>query len=195
VEDGRAIGVSTSHGEYRAPWIVNAAGAWSDVIGRMAGAVRIGLTPMRRTIVTFATPAGLEARAWPLVADLSHSLYFSPESSGLLASPMDEDPMEPCDAKPDDIVVATTMERLRHVAPILVPKSLKKKWAGLRTFAPDQAMVVGEDPLVKGFFWLAGQGGAGIETSPAVGRMAAELITNGTTERMDARVLDPRRFV
>ena len=164
-------------------------------MGKLAKASPIGLTPFRRTIITFAAPLDLEVRDWPLTADLTNQLYFAPESTGLLASPMDEEAMEPCDAKPDDLVVAMTIDRMERLTPRLVPKSLRNKWAGLRTFAPDQVFVVGEDPVVKGFFWLAGQGGAGIETSPAVGRIAAELIIDGHTDLVDAQTLSPKRFM
>jgi len=102
--------------------------------------------------------------------------------------------MPPCDVRPDELGVALTMERLKELTPRLVPRAIVQKWAGLRTFAPDQVMVVGEDPDVKGFFWLAGQGGAGIETSPAVGRIASDLIADGRTDLVDARVYSPARF-
>ena len=108
---------------------------------------------------------------------------------------MDEEPMAPCDARPDDLVVAQTIERVKKLTPMLAPKSIKRKWAGLRTFAPDQAMVIGEDPIVNGFFWLSGQGGAGIETSPAVGQIACDLIMDGRTDLMDIRPMSPERFV
>ncbi|MGD9032294.1 MAG: FAD-binding oxidoreductase, partial [Desulfobacteraceae bacterium] len=176
VRRGRCEGVITSAGAYRAAWVIDAAGAWAGKIRAWAGPSPVQLTPYRRTIITFAAPKGLEVKTWPLAADLSHELYFSPESGGLLASPMDEEPMEPCDARPDDLVVAETIERLKRLTPRLVPKSIIRKWAGLRTFAPDQAMVIGEDPALKGFFWLSGQGGAGIETSAAVGQIASDLI-------------------
>jgi D-arginine dehydrogenase len=195
VQGGRCLGVATSAGEFEARWVVNAAGAWAGGIGRLAGAVPIALTPHRRTIITFAAPDDLDVRGWPLVGDESHGLYFAPESGGLLASPMDEEPMEPCDARPDDLVVAQVIERLAQLAPRLVPKTLRRKWAGLRTFAPDRILVVGEDPLVRGFFWLAGQGGCGIETSPAVGQIAADLLLDGRAERYDAASLSPGRFV
>jgi D-arginine dehydrogenase len=107
---------------------------------------------------------------------------------------MDEDPMEPCDARPDETRIAEAVERLGQLAPRLVPKALRRSWAGLRTFAPDRVLVVGEDPMVKGFFWLAGQGGCGIETSPAVGQIAADLLLDGRTERYDAALLSPARF-
>jgi D-arginine dehydrogenase len=107
---------------------------------------------------------------------------------------MDEDPVAPCDVHPEELVIAQTMDRLETLAPSLVPRSLRKTRAGLRTFAPDQSYVIGEGPLVKGFFWLAGQGGSGIETSPAVGRVAAELLTNRHTDLIDAKAVSPVRF-
>lgn len=194
VERGRCRGVRTNAGKFRGDWVINAAGAWTGKIGKMAGAAPIELTPHRRTIISFDVPDGIDTNGWPLCANYSHPLYFSPESGGIYASPMDEDPVEPCDAKPDELVIAKTIDRMETLVPRLVPKTLKRKWAGLRTFAPDQSFVVGEDPLVKGFFWLAGQGGAGIETSPAVGRIAAELIVDGTTDLIDPVMLSPERF-
>jgi D-arginine dehydrogenase len=194
VEGGRCTGVQTPSGAYRSPWVVNAAGAWAGKIGDMVGPSPIQVTPHRRTIVTFKAPEGLAVQQWPLVADLSHHLYFSPESAGLMASPMDQDPMPPCDVRPDELGVALAVERLGQLVPSLVPRSIVHKWAGLRTFALDQIMVIGEDPNVKGFFWLAGQGGAGIETSPAVGRIAADLIADGRTDLVDATIYSPNRF-
>ncbi len=194
VEGGRCVGVKTGCGEYRSRWVINAAGAWAGKIRDLMGPSPVQMTPHRRTIVTFKAPDGLDVRQWPLVADLSHDLYFSPESAGLMASPMDQEPMPPCDVRPDELGVARTMEKLKMLTPRLVPGTILQKWAGLRTFAPDQAMVVGQDPDVKGFFWLAGQGGAGIETSPAVGRIAADLIAEERTGLVDARVYSPARF-
>lgn len=194
VQNGRAQAVVTDAGELAARWVVNAAGAWAASIGTLAAAAPISLVPHRRTIVTFAAPDDLEVSGWPLISNESHKLYFGPESGGVLASPMDEDPMSAHDAQPDEIRVAETIERLAQVAPRLVPKSLRRTWAGLRTFAPDRVLVVGEDPRVRGFFWLAGQGGCGIETSPAVGAIAADLLCNGRTERFDAARLSPARF-
>lgn len=194
VSKGRCCGVVTNAGEFKARWVINSAGAWSGKMGRLANATPIELTPFRRTIITFVAPLGLDVRNWPLTVDLTNQFYFAPESAGLLASPMDEDAMKPCDARPDDLVVAMTIDRMERLTPRLVPKSLLNKWAGLRTFAPDQVFVVGEDPVVKGFFWLSGQGGAGIETSPAVGRIAAELIIDGHTDLMDVQILTPKRF-
>jgi D-arginine dehydrogenase len=194
VEGGRCVGVVTRSGVYRSRWVVNAAGAWAGKIRDLIGPSPVQMTPHRRTIVAFRAPEDFSIGQWPLVADLSHDLYFSPESGGLMASPMDQDPMPPCDVRPDELGIALTMARLGELAPRLVPRSIANKWAGLRTFAPDQIMVIGEDPMVKGFFWLAGQGGAGIETSPAVGRIAADLITQGRTDLVDAAIYSPARF-
>ncbi len=195
VEQGRCSGVTTTAGEYQSRRVINAGGAWAGKTREFIGPSPVPLTPFRRTIITFAAPGGLDVKKWPFTADLSHQLYFAPESAGLLASPMDEEAMEPCDARPDELTTAETIERLKEVAPRVAPRSIINKWAGLRTFAPDQAMVIGEDPVVKGFFWLAGQGGAGIETSPAIGRIASDLIIDGGTELIDAQHLSPSRFV
>lgn len=194
VERGRCRGVMTNTGTIAGRWTVNAAGAWAAAVGRLAGAVPVPLTPHRRTIVTFAAPVGIDVRGWPLVTNESRRLYFAPESGGLLVCPMDEEPMGPCDARPDERVVAEALARLGELAPPLVPRTLRRAWAGLRTFVPDRVLVVGEDPRIAGFFWLAGQGGCGIETSPAVGQIAADLLVDGRTERFDARRLTPARF-
>ncbi len=194
VEGGRSRAVMTSAGELETTWIVNAAGAWAAGVGMLARATPVPLTPHRRTIVTFAAPEDVAVRDWPLVHNESQRLYFAPESGGLLACPMDEEPMEPCNAQPSELVVAQAIERLGRVAPRLVPQTLRRTWAGLRTFVPDRALVVGEDPRVRGFFWLAGQGGCGIETSGAVGQIAADLLIEGRTERFDAAILSPARF-
>ncbi len=195
MDQGRYSGVITNAGEYQSRWVINAAGAWAGNIRKLVGHSPVQLMPYRRTIITFASPEGMDVKNWPIAADLSHELYFFTESAGLLASPMDEDPMEPCDARPDELVVAQTIERLKQLTPQLVPKSITQKWAGLRTFAPDQVIVVGEDPFVKGFFWLSGQGGSGIESSPAYGQIASDLIVDGHTELIDVQSISPMRFI
>ena len=192
VEHGRATAVVTADGEIAARWVANAAGAWAGAVAALAGAAPIPLVPHRRTIVVF--DVRLDARAWPMVASDADQLYFAPESGGLKLSPMDEEPTEACDPQPDDMAVARGFERLAGLAPLLLPRALRRKWAGLRTFAPDRVPVVGEDPRVRGFFWLAGQGGCGIETSPLIGQIAADLLVDGRTERFDARRLAPARF-
>lgn len=194
VHDGRCHAVETTAGTFTARWIVNAGGAWAEPLAAMANAAPIRFTPYRRHIVTFAAPEGLDVRRWPLVTNESQQLYFKPESGGLLASPMDETPLRPCDVQPDELLVAETLDKLGRLAPPLLPKTLRRRWAGLRTFAPDRVCVVGEDSRIQGFFWLAGQGGCGIETSPAVGQLAADLLIDGRTSRVDAAIYSPARF-
>ncbi len=194
VEGGRCRGVRTAQGEIRAGLVVDAAGAWAGRVAEMAGASPIPLVPHRRTIFTFPPPAGLDVRAWPLVWSDAHSVYFGPEAGDLLLSPMDEVAMEPCDPQPDEETIAAAIERFAQLAPALRPRTIRRRWSGLRTFAPDHVHVVGEDPQRPGFFWLAGQGGCGIETSPTIGRIAADLIVAGRTDAFDAGRLSPRRF-
>ncbi len=194
VDGGRCRGVATTDGSVRARWVVNAAGAWAGVVARMAGAAPIELTPRRRCAAIFDAPAGVDAGRWPLTASVENQVYFEPDSGGILMSPMDEHPLAPCDARPDAETIAAGFDRLARIAPVLQPRSLRRSWAGLRTFAPDRIPVVGEDPIVRGLFWLAGQGGCGIETSPGLGAIAADLIVDGATERFDASRLSPRRF-
>ncbi|MGH7780119.1 MAG: NAD(P)/FAD-dependent oxidoreductase [Candidatus Binataceae bacterium] len=194
VEDGRCSGVATAKETLRAKWIVDAAGAWAGEIAKLAGASQIRLEPRRRSIVLFDPAPGIDIRGWPFVISEADQVYFAPESGGLMLSPMDQVPMAPCDAQPDDETIAAAMERLRMLAPRLVPRALKRRWAGLRTFSPDSIPVVGEDPRLPGFFWLAGQAGFGIESSGAIGQIAADLIANGSTKRFDAALLSPARF-
>lgn len=194
VEGGRCRGVQTTAGTFRARLVVDAGGAWAGTFARRAGATSVPMQPKRRTLVTFDAPPGTSTAGWPLVHCEAESLYFLPEGDGLMLSPMDEVDMEPCDPRPDDETVAEAFVRLGRVAPALVPRAVKRRWAGLRTFAPDRVPVVGEDPRLPGFFWLAGQGGCGIETSPIIGRIAADLVVHGRTDRFDAARLSPARF-
>jgi len=195
IEAGRCCGVVAAGEELRARVVVDAAGAWAGALARRAGASDIPLRPHRRTIVTFPWPDGIDPSAWPFFASEAHAVYFAAEGADLLLSPMDEDEMEPCDPSPDDAVIAAGLERLARLAPRLVPRTLRRRWSGLRTFSPDRVHVVGEDPNLPGFFWLAGQGGCGIESSPLIGAVAADLILSGHTSRFDARRLAPDRFV
>jgi D-arginine dehydrogenase len=160
------------------PVVVNAAGAWADRIGTLAGARMIGLTPMRRTAFTFSTPAGVDPRNWPVVCDIDEAFYFKPEVTQLLGSLAEETPMEPHDVRPEEIDVALAIERI-EAATTLEIRHVSSTWAGLRSFVADRRPVVGVDPDLNGFFWLAGQGGFGIMTSPAVSQAAAGLIVEG----------------
>jgi D-arginine dehydrogenase len=194
-EAGRVTGVVTGRGSLRCRTLVCAAGAWAGELAAKAGALPIHLQPLRRTVISFDAPAGSAVHGWPLIAYESRGIYLAPEKKGLLASPMDEDPTEPCDAKAEPALVELALQRLGRLAAPLRPESIRSARAGLRTFAPDRRLVVGRDPVRPGFFWLAGQGGSGIETSPAVGRMAAELIARGATREPElAAALSPARF-
>ena len=155
--------------------VVDAAGAWADEVARMAGVRPVGLQPYRRTVFTFASR--FESAAWPLVVGADESFYFKPEGADqFLASPADEDPVEPCDVRPREIDVAAGIEAVNR-ATVLDVRSIRSTWAGLRTFAPDRLPVVGFDPEADGFFWCAGQGGTGIQTSPAIATLTADLIS------------------
>ena len=141
----------------------------------MAGVRRLGLEPMRRTIITFDAPPGMDVSAWPFAKTVGDELYFAPESGRLFASPMDEVPSDPCDAQPDELEVALAVERVEQRTLIKVER-IAHKWAGLRTFAPDRQPVAGFAGDAPGFFWLAGQGGFGLQTSPILAKIAESLI-------------------
>jgi D-arginine dehydrogenase len=167
--------VATPRGEFAAPILVNAAGAWADEVARLAGVPTIGLVPKRRTAFTIEPPAGMAIADWPLVVDVAESFYFKPESGRLLVSPADETPMPPCDVQPEEIDIAGAAARLEAATSIRVSR-IVRKWAGLRSFVADKTPVVGFAPGADGFFWLAGQGGYGIQTAPAMGHLAAALV-------------------
>jgi D-arginine dehydrogenase len=161
---------------FTAPLLVNAAGAWADEIAALAGLARVGLQPRRRTAVLVDPPPGMDISRWPFVNDAEERFYFKPEAGSLFLSPADETPVEPSDAQPDEWDVATAVERIEAVTTLQIGR-LKARWAGLRTFAPDRTPVAGFSEEGSGFFWLAGQGGYGIQTAPALSRAAAALIS------------------
>lgn len=161
-------------GEVHAGVVINAAGAWADEFAALAGAMPAGLQPMRRTAITFDPPAGAAIHHWPAVLDVDEQWYFKPDAGRLLASPADETPSPPCDAQPDEYDVAVLVDRITSATTLAVP-AIHSRWAGLRSFVADRTVVAGYDPGVADFFWLAGQGGYGIQTAPAMGRTAAAL--------------------
>jgi D-arginine dehydrogenase len=179
---------------FRAGVVVNAAGAWCEAVGRLAGARPIGLRPLRRTIITFDPPPGCDIRTWPCVIDVDEQFYVKPEGGRLLASPCDETPSEPCDAVAEDYEVALAVERIQRATTLEI-RHLRRRWAGLRSFVSDRSPVIGMDPHRPGFFWLAGQGGFGIMTSPAAARAAAALVVEGALpEDLAARGLTPEQL-
>jgi D-arginine dehydrogenase len=179
--------------------LIDASGAWADAVSGLAGAKPVGLVPKRRTAFTFDAPAGLQLAHMPMVIDFDETWYVKPEVGQFLGSPADETPSPPCDAQPEEMDIAIAVDRIETATTLRIGR-IKNKWAGLRSFVADKNLVIGYDPAVDGFFWLAGQGGYGIQTAEAAGRLAASLALGkglpadiaglGVTEA----ALSPRRF-
>jgi D-arginine dehydrogenase len=189
--------VSTEHGDNRsAPVLVNAAGSWADQIAALAGVQGVGLEPKRRTIITFDAPPGTKLDGLPFAKTVGDDLYFAPESGRLFASPMDEVPSEPTDAQPDEYDVALAAHRMEERTTVKVER-IHSRWAGLRTFTADRHPAVGFAPDAEGFFWLAGQGGFGLQTSPAMAAIVECLVAGTAWPVIDVEraELDPARFV
>jgi len=189
----------TDESSYRAKVVVNAAGAWADEVGQMAGAQAIGLIPKRRSVCIL--PAGRSnVSKWPMVGDVDEEFYFKPDAGNLLLSPAEETPMQPCDAYADELAIARSVACLEAATNIRVTQKIGRQWAGLRSFVGDKMPVVGYDTKVDGFFWLAGQGGDGIQTSPALARLAAALVMHEpvpddlASDRVTREVLSPKRL-
>ena len=173
-QDG-AWDIETRAGSFRASMLVNAAGAWADDIARRADVSPIGIQPNRRTIVQLVVDPPASSNL-PLVIGLDESFYFKPEAGGRLwLSPHDETPCPPCDAAPEELDIAIAIDRLQQAVDWKIEK-VEHSWAGLRSFAADRLPVIGADPEMPAFFWLAGQGGFGIQTAPAISALAASLL-------------------
>ncbi len=181
---------------YRAAKVVNAAGAWADSCAKLAGAQPLGITPLRRTVaqlrVAPAAPDDL-----PLVLDINGGFYFKPDNGRLWLSPHDEIPTTPCDAAPEEIDVALAIDRFQAVTDWRI-EAVERRWAGLRSFAPDRLPVYGPDPEVDRFVWFAGQGGFGIQTSPAAARLGAQIMldlsADAMTQAIDRQAYTPSRY-
>ena len=189
--------VTTGSGErFSAPILVNAAGSWADQVALLAGVQPLGLQPKRRTIITFEAPPGTDLDGLPFAKTVGDELYFAPESGRLFASPMDEVPTDPCDAQPDELEVALAAYRMEERTVVKVER-IHSRWAGLRTFTPDKRPAAGFAADAPGFFWLAGQGGFGLQTSPAMAAIVESLIAGAEWPVADAKAadLDPRRFL
>ncbi len=171
--DDQGWRVVASGRDYRAAVVVNAAGAWSDVVAAMAGASPTGLVPKRRAALVFDPPAGVATAGWPLVAAADHSFYFKPDAGRLLGSPANEDETHPQDVQPEELDIATAIHRIEQNTTMTVRPV--RTWAGLRSFVADGEMVAGFDAALPGFFWCAGQGGYGIQTAPAMSALCAAL--------------------
>ena len=196
---GAAWKVVTPEHTFQADVVINAAGAWADVLARRAGVREVGLQPRRRTALIVDVPPGMDIDAWPMVIDADEQFYFKPDAGALLLSPADETPSEPCDAWPDDWDVAVAVDRVQNATTLEVER-VRRSWAGLRSFVSDREPVVGFAPDAPGFFWLAGQGGYGIQTAPAMSALAAALVRRMAVPAhllqfgLDVRAVEPARF-
>jgi D-arginine dehydrogenase len=192
--------VTDRNGEtYAAEVLVDAAGSWCDVVAEAAGARPVGIHPLRRTVFTIGSPEGIDPASIPLVADVDVTFYFKPEGPQILCSPADEVPSEPCDARPEEIDIAKAVDVI-NAATTLDIRHVRSSWAGLRNFVGDRSPVAGFDDQAEGFFWFAGQGGYGIQISPALAQAGAALIRSGALPSSLARrglepaALDRRRL-
>jgi D-arginine dehydrogenase len=197
--NGAAWHAATPAGDFAAPIVVDAAGAWADRVAGLAGLPPVGIVPKRRTALIVAAPPDHDFAGWPLTIDAAETGYFKPEAGKLLVSPADETPVMASDIQPEEIDVAVAIDRLIERTTITVHR-VERKWAGLRSFAADKTPVVGFDPLGPGFFWLAGQGGYGIQAAEGLACVAAALIARGelpagfTAAGLDAAALSPARL-
>jgi D-arginine dehydrogenase len=166
--------LTTRAGAFRSPIVIDAAGAWADVIAGIAGAAPIGLQPKRRSAFTFAPPADVDSRAWPCLVSADESWYIKHDAGMLLGSPANADPVVPHDVQPEEMDIALAIDRIQQMTTLEIRRP-SRTWAGLRSFVADGDLVGGFDAQVPGFFWVAAQGGYGIQTSPAMGEACAAL--------------------
>ncbi len=189
--------VVSSAGTFRARIVVNAAGAWADKVASLADILPMNIQPCRRTAVLTEPPDGMDPEPWPMTIGIDESYYFKPDAGLILISPADETPVEPCDVQPEELDVAVAVDRVEQ-ATVLTIHRIRRKWAGLRSFAPDRSPVIGYDGAAPGFFWLAGQGGYGIQTAPGAALLAAALVREETLpdalKGFDPQSVAPRRF-
>ncbi len=188
--------VATAKGTFEARVLINAAGAWVDGVATMAGIAPLGFRPFRRSMARIPAPGGMDVSGWPMTFGAGETWYSKPDAGALIVSPAEEHPTTPHDAWPDDMVLAEGLARYEEMVREPVSRLLAS-WAGLRTFAPDRVLVIGPDPRDPAFFWLAGQGGYGFQTSPAASALAADLIA-GRQPQIDAATvaaLAPGRLV
>lgn len=187
--------VTTSAGVFEGKLLINAAGAWVDQVAKMAGVQTLGFQPYRRSMARIPAPGGHDVTHWPMMFGVGELWYAKPDAGALIVSPAEEDPMEPHDAWADDMVLAEGLARYEEFVTEPVTR-LISNWAGLRTFAPDRVLVIGPDQQDPTFFWLAGQGGYGFQSSPAASLLAADLIGGRATGHSAELLasLSPARF-
>ena len=187
---GRRVGTRT---------LVDAAGAWADELAQRCGVAPLGIQPKRRSAFTFAPPAGTDVRPWPTVADVDERWYFKPDAGQLLGSPANAEPVDPHDVQPEEMDIALAIDRIERMTTLTIRRP-SRTWAGLRSFVADGDLVGGFDDELPGFFWLAAQGGYGIQTSPAMGETCAAIVrglplpAHVTRLGLTAAVLSPARL-
>jgi D-arginine dehydrogenase len=189
--NGRGFEVVTNHETSRANAIVNASGAWANVIARMAGARELPLRPCRRHLFV-SPPIDWVDPTWPFVWDVSHDIYFRPEGKGLLLCPCDQEELPPGDPPAEESIKELLAEKIERFIPALSSVSIHKGWAGFRTLTPDGRFIIGWDAVIKNFFWVAGLGGHGMTASSSVGELAAALLIGGPEKK--SAPFSPERF-
>ncbi len=191
--------VQTNNQTFSAPIIINAAGAWADKIGSLAGAKSLGLQPKRRAAFIFAGPEGVDIHHWPMLVSLDESFYMKPDAGMFLGSPANADPVEPHDVQPEELDIAMGIYQIEEATTLTIRRPTRT-WAGLRSFVTDGDLICGFDQHVPGLFWVAAQGGYGIQTSPAMGQASAALVRGEALPEqlsrfgLDAEMLSPARL-
>ncbi|UVJ44904.1 FAD-binding oxidoreductase [Pseudomonas sp. LS1212] len=191
--------VHTATASYSAPVLINAAGAWADTIGALAGAAPLGLQPKRRAAFIFAPPEGLDIHHWPMLVSLDESFYMKPDAGMFLGSPANADPVDPHDVQPEELDIAMGIYQIEEATTLSIRRP-SRTWAGLRSFVSDGDLISGFDPKVPGLYWVAAQGGYGIQTSAAMGQASAALVQGQPLPEhlrsfgLSAEMLSPRRL-
>lgn len=195
VRNDNGWAVTTKTDSYDAKTIINAAGGWVDQIAEMAGIAPLGFTPLRRSMARIPAPDGMDVSTWPMVFSAGETWYTKPDAGALIVSPADEDPVTPHDVYADDMVLAEGLARFEESVTMSVTRLLAS-WAGMRTFAPDRTLVLGPDAHDPSFIWCAGQGGYGMQSSPAASQLLADIIAGRAPEipAESVAALSPARF-
>lgn len=190
-ENGRWQLELAGEGRVQAQVLVNAAGAWADQFGGLCGARAIGLVPHRRSAFTFRPPQDVDISGWPVISSMDETWYFKPEAGVLLGSPANADVTEPHDVAPEELDIATAIHHIEAATTLQIRRPLRT-WAGLRSFVPDGELVIGWDGNCDGLFWLAAQGGYGIQSAPGASELAASLLLRAPlTESLRQHGVDP----
>ncbi|MBG6079044.1 D-arginine dehydrogenase [Rubrivivax gelatinosus] len=198
--DGQVWSITLADGRQAAATVlVDAAGAWADVVAQRAGLAPLGLQPRRRSAFSFDPPPGVDHRHWPTVCAADDGWYLKPDAGQLLGSPANADPVEPHDVVAEELDIAIAIDRIQACTTMSIRRP-RHTWAGLRTFAPDGELVIGFDPTAAGFFWLAGQGGYGIQSAAGAALLAESLILEAplpealAREGVEPRAMSPARL-